>query len=72
MFGRAAGAVRPGGLLVWEAFTEDARRDRPQMPAEWCLAPGEPASLLQDGFTVLDQTDVPSTGKRRLLARFDG
>jgi SAM-dependent methyltransferase len=70
LFGRAAGAVRPGGLLGWEAFTEDARRDRPQLPAEWCLAPGEPASLLPDGFTVLDQADVPSTGKRRLLARF--
>lgn len=69
VFGRAAGAVLPGGLLGWEAFTEDARRDRPRMPAEWCLAPGEPASLLPDGFTVLDQADVPSTGKRRLLAR---
>ena len=34
VFGRAAGAVRPGGLLAWEAFTEAARRDRPQMPAE--------------------------------------
>ncbi|TDC55834.1 methyltransferase domain-containing protein, partial [Actinomadura sp. KC345] len=32
VFGRAAGAVLPGGLLAWEAFTEDARRDRPHLP----------------------------------------
>ncbi|NKZ02902.1 class I SAM-dependent methyltransferase [Actinomadura latina] len=69
VFGRAAGAVLPGGLLGWEAFTEDVRRDRPRIPAEWCLAPGEPAALLPPGFTVLDQSDVPATGKRRLLAR---
>lgn len=72
VFGRAAGAVLPGGLLAWEAFTEAARRDRPRMPAEWCLAPGEPASLLPDGYTVLDQADDASAGKRRLLARRGG
>lgn len=71
VFGRAAGAVLPGGLLAWEAFTEDARRARPHLPAEWCLAPGEPASLLPGGFTVLDQADDPARGKRRLLARLD-
>lgn len=70
VFGRAAGAVLPGGLLGWEAFTEDARRDRPTMPAEWCLAPGEPAALLPDGCAVLDEADVPAARKRRLLARF--
>ena len=69
VFGRAAGAVLPGGLLGWEAFSEDARRARPHLPAEWCLAPGEPASLLPDGFTVLDEADNPDTAKRRLLAR---
>ncbi|XRQ04456.1 methyltransferase domain-containing protein [Actinomadura welshii] len=69
VFGRAAGAVRPGGLLAWEAFTEDARRDRPRLPAQWCLGPTEPASLLPDRFTVLEQADDPSSGKRGLLAR---
>jgi len=69
VFGRAAGSVLPGGLLGWEAFTGEARRDRPRMPAEWCLAPGEPASLLPDGFTVLDEADDRRTAKRRLLAR---
>jgi SAM-dependent methyltransferase len=72
VFGRAAGAVLPGGLLGWEAFTEDARVDRPGMPAEWCLAPGEPAAMLPDGCTVLDQADDPGTRKRRILARFPG
>lgn len=69
VFGRAAGAVLDGGLLAWEAFTENARRDRPRLPAEWCLRAGEPASLLPAGFTVLDQSDAPTTAKRRLLAR---
>ncbi|MFB4306755.1 methyltransferase domain-containing protein [Actinomadura sp. GTD37] len=69
VFERAARAVLPGGLLGWEAFTEDVRRDRPRIPAEWCLAPGEPASLLPDGFTVLHEADDPRTAKRRLLAR---
>ncbi|MFG2085416.1 MULTISPECIES: methyltransferase domain-containing protein [unclassified Spirillospora] len=69
VFGRAAGAVLPGGLLAWEAFTEDARRDRPGLPAEWCLGPGEPASLLPDGFTVLQPPPTSATGKRGLLAR---
>ncbi|TDD29365.1 class I SAM-dependent methyltransferase [Actinomadura sp. KC06] len=72
VFDRAARAVLDGGALVWEAFTEDARRDRPGLPAEWCLAAGEPASLLPRGFTVLQQDDVPGSGKRRLLARSGG
>lgn len=67
VFGRAVEAVLPGGLLAWEAFTEAARRDRPRLPAAWCLRPGEPASLLPDGYTVLDQYD--DGGKRRFLAR---
>jgi hypothetical protein len=36
------------------------------------LAPGEPASLLPAGFTVLDQHDLPDRQglmRRRLLAR---
>ena len=47
----AAGAVADGGLLAWEALTADARRTRPGLPPEWCLAPGEPASLLPPGFS---------------------
>ena len=69
VFVRAAGAVLPGGLLAWEAFTEDALRDRPGMPARWCLGPAEPASLLPDDFTVLEQADQPATAKRAFLAR---
>ncbi|MEV5824760.1 methyltransferase domain-containing protein [Spirillospora sp. NPDC052242] len=67
-FAAAVAAVAPGGVLAWEAFTAEARRDRPHLPAEWCLGPGEPASLLPDGFRVLDQRDVQG-GKRRVLAR---
>ncbi|WP_242904670.1 SAM-dependent methyltransferase [Actinomadura terrae] len=69
LFGPAARAVAPGGLLGWEALTEAARRARPSLRAEWCLAEGEPAALLPAGFTVLEQGDVPGGAKRRLLAR---
>ncbi|WP_236009585.1 class I SAM-dependent DNA methyltransferase [Actinomadura physcomitrii] len=69
VFLRAAGAVVPGGLLAWEAFTTEAQRVRDALPAEWCLGECEPASLLDGGFTVLEQTDLPDGQKRRLLAR---
>jgi hypothetical protein len=40
--------------------------------ADWCLASGEPASLLPAGFTVVDTRELPDNErgtKRRLLAR---
>jgi SAM-dependent methyltransferase len=68
----AAGAVADNGALGWEAFTAEARRARPGLCPDWCLEPGEPASLLPEGFTVLSQDDLPDTRhgtRRRLLAR---
>ena len=73
VFGWAAAAVADGGLLGWQALTETARVARPGLPANWCLGPGEPATLLPSGFTVLAQPDLPGAGGpgtwRRLLAR---
>jgi SAM-dependent methyltransferase len=72
VFAAAADAVSPGGALAWEALTADARRARPDLPARWCLNPGEPASLLPAGFEVLSQDDLPDAGhaaRRRMLAR---
>jgi SAM-dependent methyltransferase len=69
VFRAAAGGVADGGLLAWEALTADARRTRPGLPPEWCLKPGEPASLLPPGFGVLDQSEVPARNRRQLLAR---
>jgi len=69
VFRAASGAVADGGVLAWEALTADARRTHPGLPAEWCLKPGEPASLLPPGFGVLDQSEVPARNRRRLLAR---
>lgn len=69
VFAAAARAVAADGLLGWEALTAKARELRPGLPAQWCLAPGEPAALLPSGFAVLDQHDVPGSVKRRLLAR---
>jgi hypothetical protein len=67
----AAGAVAAGGLLGWEAFTLAAQRERPRLPAAWCLGPGEPATLLPDDFEVISQEDVGAepAQRRRLLAR---
>ena len=75
VFAAAAAALAPGGVLGWEAFTTGARRARPALPAAWCLRPGEPATLLPDGVTVISQEDVPGGqrgSRRRLLARRAG
>jgi SAM-dependent methyltransferase len=72
VFAVAAEGAAPGGVLGWEAFTAAARQARPTLNAAWCLGPGEPATLLPDGFTVLAQQDVPGPhhgDRRRLLAR---
>jgi len=67
VFTAAAELVASGGLLAWEAFTAQARRSRPSLQADWCLAPSEPASLLPPDFTLLDQHDRGL--KRQMLAR---
>jgi len=72
VFAAAAGAVADGGLLAWEALTAEARRTHPGLPAQWCLAPGEPASVLPPGFTLIDQSDQPGRERRQLLARRAG
>jgi SAM-dependent methyltransferase len=66
-FAVAAEAVADGGLVAWEAFTVEARYSRPSLHAQWCLAPGEPASLIPPDFTLLDQHERGL--KRQLLAR---
>jgi hypothetical protein len=61
-------------VLGWEAFTTAARQARPALPAAWCLRPGEPATLLPAGMTVISQEDMPDGQRgtrRRLLARRD-
>ena len=69
VFRAAAATAADGGLLAWEALTAEARRTHPGLPREWCLKPGEPASLLPPGFTVLDQSEIPARNRRRMLAR---
>lgn len=70
VFAAAVSAVADGGLIGWEALTTEARLVRPEIPAHWCVAPGEPAALLPAGFVVVAQRDrVGSrTRKRQLLA----
>ena len=72
VFPAAAAAVAPGGLLAWQAYTVAARSAHPSLRPEWCLAPGQPASLLPADFTVIGQRDEDLTRRlltRRLLAR---
>jgi hypothetical protein len=72
LFATAANAVLPGGLLAWEGLTTEALRRRPDLPARWCLRPGEPANLLPRGYEVLQVEDLPAgclATRRRLLAR---
>ena len=71
-FRAAAAAVADGGLLAWESLTAEARCAHPDLPSAWCLNPGEPASLLPPGFSVLDQSEVPGRNRRRMLARRAG
>ncbi|HEX7995147.1 MAG TPA: class I SAM-dependent methyltransferase, partial [Streptosporangiaceae bacterium] len=59
-FEAAAAAVVPGGLLAWEALTTGALRERPGLPARWCLRAGEPASLLPRGYEVLHEENLPA------------
>jgi SAM-dependent methyltransferase len=75
VFAAATAGLAPGGVLGWEAFTTAARRARPALPAAWCLRPGEPATLLPGGVSVISQEDVPDDQRgtrRRLLARRTG
>jgi hypothetical protein len=69
VFTVAAAAVANGGLLAWEALTAEARRSRPSLPPWWCLAPGEPASLLPSEFTLIEHSDRPGGERRQMLAR---
>jgi SAM-dependent methyltransferase len=71
VFRAAAAAVADGGLLAWEALTAEALRTHVSLPPGWCLAPGEPASLLPHGFDVLDQSEIPARNRRQMLARRD-
>jgi SAM-dependent methyltransferase len=69
VFAAAAEAVAPGGVLAWQAYTAEALGSHPGLAPEWCLAPGEPASLLPPALTLLDQRDVPPSPRRQMLAR---
>jgi SAM-dependent methyltransferase len=71
VFAAAALAPVPGGALAFEAFTSAARLDRPELPADWCLRPGEPATLLPAGYDLLvnEPADQERGRKWLFLAR---
>lgn len=67
VFAKAASAVAPAGLLAWRAFTAAARHARPGLRSQWCLADGEPASLLPPDFILIETRERDL--KREMLAR---
>lgn len=69
VFAAAAEAVTADGVLAWEAFTDEARRARPDLRSDWCLGPAEPASRLPAEFILLDVREVKHAMRRQLLAR---
>jgi SAM-dependent methyltransferase len=71
VFDVACGAVAAGGVLAWVTFSLDERKYRPTFRPEWCVGEGEPASLLPEGFTVIEQASLDDgrSATRRLLAR---
>jgi SAM-dependent methyltransferase len=71
LFPLAARAVRPGGLLAWEAYTVGALHLKPGFSRGWCVDAGEPASLLPAGWQILTLTDSADGARRRLLAKRD-
>ncbi len=69
VFAAMTEAVTTDGLLAWEALTAEARDKHPNLPAEWCLAPDEPATLLPRAFVIIEQVDEPARARRWLLAQ---
>ncbi len=68
LFLDAMAAVASGGFIAWEALTEAARRDRPDLPPQWCLAADEPACLLPASWRLIDQRDAAGGMTRSLIA----
>src|ERR1022692_4269169 len=58
------------GFWAAGVFAVEARQSRPSLQAQWCLARGEPASLLPRDFTLLEEHEHGL--KRQLLARRQG
>ncbi len=69
LFPAAAAAVRPGGRLVWEAYTVAALGSRQGFVRAWCLDAGEPGSLLPAGWRVVSQAESADGSKRGLIAQ---
>ena len=62
-------ALAPGGLLLFQTFTERLLEERPNFPADFCLRDGEPQSLFPD-LECLELAEVELDG--RPLRRFVG
>ena len=72
VFALAARALHPVACSAGRRSPRPPAEARPTLNPAWCLGPGEPATLLPGGFTVLTQQDVPTSDhpdRRRLIAR---
>lgn len=73
VFEQACLAVRPGGVLAWEAPVHSPT-SHSHVPSRWCVSNTEPASLLPSGFALISQTDAIRSNERsrRMIARRNG
>ena len=69
VFTRGCGAVAPGGILAWEAFTRHHQRHAPSFPEAYCLGDSEP--VVPPSFATLVRRDMDDgrTATRWLVAR---
>ena len=67
LWGDMVRALRPGGALLIETFTEEHLETRPEFPPEFCLAPGELLTAFPE-LRVAFYREIPGEGAASLLA----
>ncbi len=67
LWGDMVRALRPGGALLIETFTEEHLETHPNFPREFCLAPGEVLTAFPE-LRVAIYREMPGEGAASLLA----
>ncbi len=60
--------LRPGGWLVFESFTQEERKQRPEIPPAYLLAPGELRAAFADWEIVVYREGIVRGRSGRLKA----
>ncbi len=67
LWGDIVQALRPGGALLIETFTEEHLQTHPEFPREFCLAPGELLTAFPE-LRMAIYREIPDEGAASLLA----